>query len=112
MAEKKVNYEQEDLEKRNAARKVNANIMCKICSQLVNTPKNKKSTVILNEYESEFTNYDKTFIEVNHTDNGERYAFITHVIQMKDNRTWSHPVDISHCPFCGQNLLNKIIEED
>ena len=81
--------------------------MCEICNKLIGVPKTSKAKVILNETESKYTNYDRTFIEVNHTEKGEKYAFITHEIQMKDYKTWSHPVDIKYCPFCGRYLLNK-----
>lgn len=78
--------------------------MCNICENLVNVPKDKKGTIILQNDESEFTNLDKTIIEVNHNEKGERYAFITHQLQLKNNRMWSHPIYIKYCPFCGENL--------
>lgn len=78
--------------------------MCKNCDILLNVPKDKKSTRVLNESDSYGTIVDRTIMQLNHEENGTPYAFITHQIVLDDNRSYSHPIYIKYCPFCGQRL--------
>jgi hypothetical protein len=79
--------------------------MCEKCASLLNVPKDKKATVVLKESNSYGTKLDKTIMQLNHEDDGTPYAFITHEVVLKNDRTYGHPIYIKYCPFCGEQLI-------
>jgi hypothetical protein len=79
--------------------------MCEKCEKLLNVPSNKKATVILNSSDSIGAKVDETIMQLNHKDNGTPYVFITHTLVLDNDRTYSHPIDIKYCPFCGEQLI-------
>lgn len=79
--------------------------MCNKCKTLLNVPVDKKAVVVLNESNSIGCKVDKTIMEVNHNGDGTAYAFITHTLVLDNDRTYSHPIDIKCCPYCGEQLI-------
>lgn len=81
--------------------------MCKYCKDLLNVPSNKKAKVILKDYskESYDANVQKMFMEVNHEESGEPYAFIkSDVVIESTGRAYGISFPIMYCPNCGKKL--------
>lgn len=82
--------------------------MCSKCESFVGLPIDRKAKVML------FDESDKAvdcrrfvgFMEKNHEDDGTPYAFIKQEVEIKSTgRSYGVSINISHCPFCGENIL-------
>ncbi|MGL5766440.1 MAG: hypothetical protein ACRCX8_12460 [Sarcina sp.] len=80
--------------------------MCKKCEKLINVPKDKKAWTVIDEDIPYGAKLSKTIMEVNHEDDGTRYAFISHDTVLENYRNYGTVIDIKYCPFCGKKLCD------
>lgn len=86
--------------------------MCEKCRELVSVDKDHKVTTILNR--DKYIDYygmqwkSVTIMQLNHDEKGNPYAFIATGFRNRDDVTHGGSIDITHCPFCGQRLIERV----
>lgn len=76
--------------------------MCEKCETLVKCPAGEKRVQFIRRY-VEAGGHANTVMVVDKSPNGNVDAYITTEIQVGNSYS-NIPIDITHCPFCGEDL--------